>query len=922
MLAVPALFYKSPSFLNSTIALACVLTGLCIVSVYNFLLFHTLAELFSILIAAMIFMIAWNSRERLDNGYFIFLGMAYLAVAVLDLLHTLAYKGMGIFPGRDANLPTQLWIATRYLESLSLLAAPVFLTARGGVWAGFGVWGLGLAVIAGTFWWGVFPDCYLEGQGLTTFKIASEYLICLILGGAGLFLYKRRSFFEGRIFALLLFSLAFTVLSELCFTFYVSVYGLSNLVGHFFKLIGFYLIYRALIITGFKHPQELLFQKLERSEALLRTTSALAKVGGWELDLPSGGLNWTDGVYRIYEMPGDQRPSLERATACFHPEDRPRLLKACEDAKQRGVPHDLELRFTTTQGGQLWTRTIIEPLRSGGEVAKLQGAIQDITNHKQNETSLQRQQKALRQQSLQLRKRVKELSCLYAIHEAAHTQAARDELFGRVLELIPQGWQLPGSIGARIIFDQEHYGRQPRAEPWDRQEAPIMVGDRQRGSLEVFAAREPGQPEADPFLSEERDLIQNIALALGGAMASLETAQLKEQNRRELERRVAEQTTELQKVIAQLERQRFLLGERVKELHCLYEINEAANTLARKEDLFHRALQVIPGGWQHPARTTAVISFDQEQYGRQPETERHSKLVAEILVEGSQRGSLAVFLSEGPEPPEGEPFLPEERALIKSIALALAGAVDALEIEEEKEKTRVELERSNRELQQFAYVASHDLQEPLRMVSSYMQLLQRRYQDKLDDDANEFIGFAVDGAARMKQLIQDLLAFSRVTTRGGEMQPTDSGAALDLALQNLQTLLMENQAEVTPGELPRVTADPGQLAQVFQNLVQNAVKFRGPEPPRIEVAATRGEDEWVFSVSDNGVGIEPRYFDRIFIIYQRLASKAELGGTGIGLALVKKIVERHGGRVWVESSLGTGSTFYFNLPEGSTGHGD
>jgi len=239
----------------------------------------------------------------------------------------------------------------------------------------------------------------------------------------------------------------------------------------------------------------------------------------------------------------------------------------------------------------------------------------------------------------------------------------------------------------------------------------------------------------------------------------------------------------------------------------------------------------------------------------------------------------------------------------------------AQKAKEKLEETLTELERSNRELQHFAYVASHDLQEPLRMVSSYVQLLQRRYQDKLDDDANEFIGFAVDGAARMKRLIQDLLTYSRVTTRGGKMETFDSGTALDQALQNLQTLLQENQAEVNRGELPQVTADPGQLAQVFQNLVQNAVKFRGAETPRIEVAATRGEDGWVFSVSDNGVGIEPQYFDRIFIIYQRLVSKAELGGTGIGLALVKKIVARHGGRIWVESTPGKGSTFYFNLPE-------
>ncbi|MCB2192938.1 MAG: GAF domain-containing protein [Deltaproteobacteria bacterium] len=231
-----------------------------------------------------------------------------------------------------------------------------------------------------------------------------------------------------------------------------------------------------------------------------------------------------------------------------------------------------------------------------------------------------------------------------------------------------------------------------------------------------------------------------------------------------------------------------------------------------------------------------------------------------------------------------------------------------------KEKAH-QLEASNTELEQFAYVASHDLQEPLRMVSSYVQLLKRRYGGKLDQDADEFIGFAVDGAERMRMLIQDLLAFSRVTTKGQPLQPTDSGRALDLALNNLQVIIGETGAEVQKSRMPQVVADEVQLVQVFQNLVQNAIKFRGSQPPRVSIKADPRDGEWLFSVSDNGVGIDPQYFERIFIIYQRLHSKADYGGTGIGLALVKKIVERHGGRIWVESTPGQGSTFHFTIPQ-------
>jgi PAS domain S-box-containing protein len=227
-----------------------------------------------------------------------------------------------------------------------------------------------------------------------------------------------------------------------------------------------------------------------------------------------------------------------------------------------------------------------------------------------------------------------------------------------------------------------------------------------------------------------------------------------------------------------------------------------------------------------------------------------------------------------------------------------------------------ELERSNEELQQFAYVASHDLQEPLRMVSSYTQLLGRRYGDRLDGDAKEFMEFIVDGAARMKQLIEDLLAYSRVGTRGRELSPTSSGAALEKALTNLRAAQEASGAEVTHDEMPEVLADGAQLTQVFQNLIGNAMKFRAEDKPRIHVGAEARDKVWVFTVRDNGIGLDAQYADRIFMMFQRLHNKTEYPGTGIGLAICKKIVERHGGHIWVESKPGEGATFGFTLPKG------
>jgi signal transduction histidine kinase len=229
--------------------------------------------------------------------------------------------------------------------------------------------------------------------------------------------------------------------------------------------------------------------------------------------------------------------------------------------------------------------------------------------------------------------------------------------------------------------------------------------------------------------------------------------------------------------------------------------------------------------------------------------------------------------------------------------------------------TATDLARSNTELEQFAYVASHDLQEPLRMVSSYLQLLQRKYQGQLDASADKYIAYAVDGAARMQRMINDLLAYSRVMTRGKAPAATDCERAWSDALANLERRIQENAAVVTHDPLPTVQADASQLIQVFQNLIGNAVKYHGAETPRVHGSAQRRPGHWLFSIRDNGIGIEPQYFERIFVIFQRLHGKEEYSGTGIGLAVCKKIVERHGGTIWVESQYGAGSTFYFTIPD-------
>jgi len=234
--------------------------------------------------------------------------------------------------------------------------------------------------------------------------------------------------------------------------------------------------------------------------------------------------------------------------------------------------------------------------------------------------------------------------------------------------------------------------------------------------------------------------------------------------------------------------------------------------------------------------------------------------------------------------------------------------------EDELRKLAAELKRSNSDLQQFAYAASHDLQEPLRTISGFVKLIEKRYKGKLDETANEFIKHTCDGVEGMRLLIKDLLVYSQVDTKERIFEPINCSVVLEKAIHSLRSAIEESGAEVTYDPLPTVMADASQMSRLFQNLIGNAIKFHDEKPPRVHVSADREGDVWVFSVRDNGIGIDAKQRERIFVIFQRLHAREEFPGTGIGLAICKRIVERHGGRIWVESEIGNGSTFYFTIP--------
>ncbi|WP_226040946.1 ATP-binding protein [Natrinema sp. DC36] len=294
----------------------------------------------------------------------------------------------------------------------------------------------------------------------------------------------------------------------------------------------------------------------------------------------------------------------------------------------------------------------------------------------------------------------------------------------------------------------------------------------------------------------------------------------------------------------------------------------------------------------------------------------------ELLRSHDVRSGISTIIGPADDPwgilgthdTDSKRFTEEDVTFVQSVANVLAEAIERRQYQDELEALIDDLEESNKRLEQFAYAASHDLQEPLRMVSSYLTLIERRYGDELDEDGEEFLAYAVDGADRMRDMIDGLLEYSRVEMRGDPFEPVDLEAVLEDVRKNLQVKIEDQETEITTESLPRVEGDAAQLRQVFQNLVSNAIEYSGEEPARVHVSAERNGAEWTVSVADNGIGIEPDDQKRIFEVFHRLHSREKHAGTGIGLALCERIVERHGGEIWVDSEPGEGSTFSVTLP--------
>jgi len=743
------------------------LAALYACSLYNYLLFHNIAEIFSVVIAGAIFVIAWNTRQYLSNNFLLLLGIAYLFVGGLDLIHTLSYKGIAIFGGYNAGLASQLWIAGRIFESLSILAAFLFLQRKFKVRTVFLLYSvICILLLLSIFYWRVFPACFEEGAGLTPFKKISEYIISFFfLCSAGLLFFYRKKF-DGDVIRWIMASIGLSIASELAFTTYAAAYDLTNLLGHYFKILSFWCVYKALIETGLRKPYALFFRELKQSEERYRSLF----------------------------------------TNMFSGYARHKVL-----FDKNGNPVD----YVFLQVNQ---------------------AFEKITGLKE-----------------------------------------KDVIGKKVTEVLPGIAEDPadwiGKFG-RVALT----GKPTRMEDY-------------AGPLNRWYSVSAYSPERGSFVAVFDDITQRKQ-----DEAALQTAS------EELEIRVRERTAELSRTKELFQ----TIIDNIPVMICLFNP--------------HGDVRVLNSHYK------SLIGWDHEKSGDTDLTEACKTdpgICGEIWSEMKQRDpgwkDIIIHTKHGKE-------LETSWATVElSDGSLIAIGIDITErkkAEKQKELYLEQLKRSNEELQDFAFVASHDLQEPLRKIQSFGDLLVTEFSDSISDEGRDFLVRMQTAATRMRVLIDSLLAYSRVTTKTRPFFQVHLVEAVEEALGNLAVLKEEKNASVEVGELPTVEGDKLQMVQLFQNLIGNALKFhRKGASPKVKIHAhtihegqSDKDDAYEIFVEDNGIGFDESYLSRIFGPFQRLHGKNEYQGVGIGLAICRKIVERHHGHITANSRPGEGAVFKVTLP--------
>lgn len=674
---------------------------------------------------------------------------------------------------------------------------------------------------------------------------------------------------------------------------------------------------------------------LIESDRRLKLALAAAKLGSWEFNLQTGELSASKQCKANFGLPESAELSYDRLLEIIHPDDRAYMQESVKQALKNKIDYEAEYRNIWPDGSIHWVLARgVGIYDADGNPTRMIGVTLDLTARKQAEQALQESEQRwqlalqgnndgiwdwnLKTNDVFFSPRWKEMLG-YQDHEIANNI---DE-WSRLVHPEDLDWVLQAV--------QDHFHKKT---PYYVTEHRLLCKD---GSYKWILDR--GQALWD----NAGNAVRMVGSHTDIHDRKLVEEELKRQNQRSqlfseitLKIRESLQLDDiLQTTVTEI--QKLLAADRVLIFRLW---PDGSGTVVQEavlpgwpvvlgQNILDPCFQQNYVDKYRQGRVSAIRNVAKadiqachreflQQYGVK------ANLVVPILIREDIWGLLIAHQCHSPR--EWNGF---ELEMLQQLANQIGIALSQAQLLEQETHYSQELARSNAELEQFAYIASHDLQEPLRMVTSYLQLLERRYKNQLDARADEFIAYAVDGAQRMQTLINDLLNYSRVSTRGQPFVPVNCNKVVERAIANLQLAITETHAVITTDPLPEVIADTTQLAQVFQNLIGNAIKFRGEKSPQIHITATKNstetnqensnlipsENEWLFSVRDNGIGLESQYAERIFVIFQRLHSRSKYPGNGIGLAICKKIIERHGGRIWMESKPGQGSIFYFTIPD-------
>jgi len=891
-----------PVFLGAFVAF-----GLYASSLYSYLLFHSLVELFSVLVAFVIFVLAWNTRRLLDSHYLLFIGITSLCSGALDLVHTLAYKGMGVFPGYDANLATQLWIAFRYVFSISLFLASFFITRKLNPEKTLAVSAAVTVFLFASIFLRRFPDCFVEGTGLTPFKILSEYVICLIFLAALAALFIKRHAFDHIVLKLMILSILSSLISELSFTQYVSVYGAANMAGHFFELLSYVLIYRAIVVTGVVEPSNLLFRNLKQSEDALKGSETRLKAifenSVDAIGVSKGGIHvFVNPAYlSLYGYSNNAELAGKSILDLIAPEEHGKILEYVRSREKGGaVPSVYETRGIRKDGTEFIMDVHVSTYVLSGETYTLV-IIRDITARKQAE-------EALRRSRVELEKRVQE----------------------RTEELTKTNEELEAEISERMTAEE--------ALRDSAEEIRILYNNSKvtNDLLQLFPRKFSRKEYLDAavLLIREWSGCRHVGMRIADASGNIPYESCSGYNFQ------------------------FLASEgnlSLKQDHCV-----CTRVIAGMLEP-HELGATTPNGSFYSNNTSKFIKglMEVQRARYRGVCMKHGFLSLVVVpIRYRERVIGAVHLADEREdmvPLKNVEFI-EQLAFIIGEAVFRFGIEDELktlnrELEQRVNERTMQLENANRELEAFAYSVSHDLRAPLRAIDGFSRIIEEEHAEKLGTAGRDYFRRVRAAGQRMAQLIDAMLSLSRLTRGELSRIRVDLGSLAKTAAHELKKGQPDRTVTFDIAEGMTTEGDPVMLRLVVENLLGNAWKFTGKRrtakiefgvlergtgngegrtkdvPSRSDSAIRNGsthahhheqqsndpQSEIVYFVRDNGAGFDMTYAKKLFTAFQRLHTAEEFPGLGIGLATVQRIISRHGGRIWAEGEPDKGATFYFTL---------